>query len=90
MATAVVRADREKFHALLQELPLGGQGEHRAVLTIRPKERKATQMGILVVPLSSHQPGLWLWFLNPVRTEPQAHVAPEVVQTAREAEPFVL
>jgi PAS domain-containing protein len=83
-------ADREKFHALLQDLPLRGHGEHRSVLTIRPKERKAAQMGILVVPLSSQQPDLWMWFLNPVGTEPHAHVASEVVQTAREAEPFVL
>ena len=82
-------SDREKFNALLQELPLGGQGEHRAVLTIRPKERKALQMGVLVVPLSSGQPGLWLWFLNPIGTEPPAHLVAELAHAAHQAEPVV-
>jgi PAS domain-containing protein len=69
-------ADRERFGALMQQLAHGG-GEHRTMLTIRPKERKATEMDILVVPLSESQPDLWLWFVNPIATPPTTHVVSE-------------
>jgi hypothetical protein len=37
----------------------------RATFTIRPRERKPLKADVLVVPLSTREPDLWLWFLQP-------------------------
>jgi PAS domain-containing protein len=68
--------EREGFHALVQRL-CPGTGDHRATLLVRPKERKTRETDILVVPFSNGHSGLWLWFLNPSRLSPPAHVVRE-------------
>jgi PAS domain-containing protein len=70
--------DRDAFRTLVQGLR-PGTTQHRATLLLRPKERKARETDILVVPLSEDHPGRWLWFLDPSRSSSSAQVAEQVV-----------
>jgi PAS domain-containing protein len=56
--------NREKFAATLQAA-VAGDMRVEDTLTIRPKERAARGMAIVIVPESSEQTGHFLWFLTP-------------------------
>jgi PAS domain-containing protein len=60
----VFSEDREAFSALLHRVGRGTDGELRATVTFRPRERKPAAVEVLVIPLTD-QPDLRLWFLTP-------------------------
>ena len=65
----VFSQDRVAFSSLLQRLARGG--EHvRATLVLRPRERKATAVDVIAIPLSPDQTGDCVWFISP-RTDSQ-------------------
>jgi PAS domain-containing protein len=55
---------REKFAATLDAVTAGDLRVEET-MTVRPKERAAREMTIIVVPESSEQTGHFLWFLTP-------------------------
>ena len=60
----VFSQDRAAFSALLQRLARGG--EHVcATMVLRPRERKATAVNVIAVPLSPDHAGGWVWFFSP-------------------------
>ncbi len=75
----VFSEEREGFRALLRRLARGG--EHvRATIAVRPRERKATRVDVIVVPLSGDGTCQWVWFLSPNSGSQQVSdesVAPE-------------
>ena len=74
----VFSEDREAFTALLRRLARGG--EHiRATIAVRPRERKARRVDVIVVPLSGDETGQWAWFLSPNSSSQQA--SGEAVET---------
>ena len=71
-------ADRHGFNALMQRLARHWRTSSDAVGAAQRAQTKETD--ILVVPLSNGHSGLWLWFLDPSRPSPPAHVAREAGQ----------
>lgn len=56
--------DRAVFGVLLHRLAHGAHDEHRARVTFRPRERRPSEMDVLIVPLPAEPPARWLWFLT--------------------------
>jgi PAS domain-containing protein len=56
--------DRAAFGTLLRQLVHSGDGEARATLTFRPRERKPTEMDLVIRPLFGEYEGKWIWFLR--------------------------
>jgi PAS domain-containing protein len=54
---------RDLFRSVMERLVCAPE-DVRVTFTIRPRERKPLKADVLVVPLSTHQPDLWLWFLE--------------------------
>ena len=56
--------DRAAFSALLGRLARGG--EHvQATLAVRPRDRQATAVDLVAMPLSADRTHGWVWFLSP-------------------------
>ena len=76
----VFSQDRVAFSSLLQRLARGG--EHvRATLVIRPRERKATAVDVIAIPLSPDETSDWVWFISPT-TDSQKLSAEAAAETA--------
>jgi PAS domain-containing protein len=58
--------EREAFAVLTERLAASAES-NRAVLAMRPRERKPKSTEAIVSPLSKDRLDLWVWFLTPVR-----------------------
>jgi PAS domain-containing protein len=61
---ALFTGDRDAFTALLQRLP-EGDGQLRATLVFRPRDRKPAAMDVEIVCCPEPVSGVWLWCLTP-------------------------
>jgi nitrogen-specific signal transduction histidine kinase len=61
---ALFTGDRDGFTALLQRLP-EGDGQLRATLVFRPRDRKPAAMDVEIVCCPEAESGVWLWCLTP-------------------------
>jgi PAS domain S-box-containing protein len=68
----VFSEDRVAFETMLQQLRHGE--DVRTSLRIRPRERKAIEVRVEVLPVSDEEPTRWLWFFLP--TEASHPVTP--------------
>lgn len=56
--------DRDAFRGLLQGLARAGSDPIRATLLLRPKERRAFAVDVIVLPLTAGDFTAWVWFLS--------------------------
>ena len=56
--------DRTRFLVLLRSLPLNGAAS-TATVSIRPRERRAVNVDVAIIPRTTSGPTEWLWFLTP-------------------------
>ena len=75
--------EREAFAALTRRLASAADS-CRAVLPLRPRERKPKSTEAIVAPLSKDRSDLWVWFLTPVRESTAGHR--EITTSAAEEE----
>ena len=60
----VFAENRPAFETLLRSLAADGEDEHRARLLLRPRDRKPSNVDVVIVPLHEEPSGRLLWFLG--------------------------
>ena len=80
----VFTRDRDAFRVLLERISRRAEPQVNGSLSIRPRERRALDLDVRIVPLSEGS-GMWLWFFLPPGTTVQE---PELGASVVQAEHF--